>query len=482
MVNKAIIVGNLGRDPEVRFTPSGRAVAKFSVATTEKLDRSAGPAAGKDRVAQHRRVGEAGGDLRPVPLEGPAGVRRGPHHQPQLRRQGRQQELHHRDHRARRALPRRRRRRRRGWRRGATAASRRRRARTDRRRKTTSRSEATIGAAPAAAAPANGGAAHQRHLGERRLPCCRAARADRREPGAHGDRGRARSRRPARVRRGSLRPPRRPAARARAKYRRARCASPAALAVLRARARRSRAPLDLVVGPGGSRLAGSRSARKLGQQRRREVGRRLVDGHRSRRRRHHPSPTEADGAAPGRPQHLGVLAAHQVDHGRPLEAAPRPPARPRREAGRSRRRVARSPRLHAAARSRRRSSRRRRRRRRPTRPARTGAGAAGRPEVEPVGGTDDEATARARVARRRRGRRREGGEEKTAAGDMPPTKPLTAAVLKNAEYRCGAAVHRARCSALEMRASRTALPDGELDAVQCSKPGLPGARAARPQL
>ena len=36
MVNKAIIVGNLGKDPEVRFTPSGRAVAKFSVATTEK--------------------------------------------------------------------------------------------------------------------------------------------------------------------------------------------------------------------------------------------------------------------------------------------------------------------------------------------------------------------------------------------------------------------------------------------------------------
>ncbi|HSQ00482.1 MAG TPA: single-stranded DNA-binding protein [Candidatus Dormibacteraeota bacterium] len=36
MVNKAILIGNLGRDPEVRFTPSGRAVAKFSVATTEK--------------------------------------------------------------------------------------------------------------------------------------------------------------------------------------------------------------------------------------------------------------------------------------------------------------------------------------------------------------------------------------------------------------------------------------------------------------
>ncbi len=34
-VNKAIIVGNLGRDPEVRYTQSGQAVASFTVATTE---------------------------------------------------------------------------------------------------------------------------------------------------------------------------------------------------------------------------------------------------------------------------------------------------------------------------------------------------------------------------------------------------------------------------------------------------------------
>ncbi len=34
-VNKAILVGNLGRDPEVRFTGGGRAVARFSVATSE---------------------------------------------------------------------------------------------------------------------------------------------------------------------------------------------------------------------------------------------------------------------------------------------------------------------------------------------------------------------------------------------------------------------------------------------------------------
>ncbi|MCZ6449646.1 MAG: single-stranded DNA-binding protein, partial [Deltaproteobacteria bacterium] len=35
-VNKVILIGNLGRDPEVRFTANGRAVANFSIATTEK--------------------------------------------------------------------------------------------------------------------------------------------------------------------------------------------------------------------------------------------------------------------------------------------------------------------------------------------------------------------------------------------------------------------------------------------------------------
>ena len=35
-MNKAIIIGNLGRDPEVRYTQSGTCVANFSVATTYK--------------------------------------------------------------------------------------------------------------------------------------------------------------------------------------------------------------------------------------------------------------------------------------------------------------------------------------------------------------------------------------------------------------------------------------------------------------
>ncbi|MCP4712739.1 MAG: single-stranded DNA-binding protein [Planctomycetes bacterium] len=35
-VNKAILIGNLGKDPELRYTPGGQAVASFSLATGEK--------------------------------------------------------------------------------------------------------------------------------------------------------------------------------------------------------------------------------------------------------------------------------------------------------------------------------------------------------------------------------------------------------------------------------------------------------------
>ena len=36
-INKAILIGNLGKDPELRYTASGTAVASFSLATTERF-------------------------------------------------------------------------------------------------------------------------------------------------------------------------------------------------------------------------------------------------------------------------------------------------------------------------------------------------------------------------------------------------------------------------------------------------------------
>jgi len=41
-VTKVILIGNLGKDPEVKFTPNGTAVAKFSLATNESFKDKAG--------------------------------------------------------------------------------------------------------------------------------------------------------------------------------------------------------------------------------------------------------------------------------------------------------------------------------------------------------------------------------------------------------------------------------------------------------
>jgi single-strand DNA-binding protein len=53
MINKAILIGNLGRDPEVSYTPSGMAVAKFSIATSERWkDKNSGEM--QERTEWHR--------------------------------------------------------------------------------------------------------------------------------------------------------------------------------------------------------------------------------------------------------------------------------------------------------------------------------------------------------------------------------------------------------------------------------------------
>lgn len=41
-VNKVILVGNLGRDPEMRYLPSGEAVANLAIATTDKYKNKSG--------------------------------------------------------------------------------------------------------------------------------------------------------------------------------------------------------------------------------------------------------------------------------------------------------------------------------------------------------------------------------------------------------------------------------------------------------
>jgi single-strand DNA-binding protein len=65
-INKVILVGNLGKDPEVRYMPNGNAVANITLATTESWkDKSSGEQQEKTewhRIVMFRRLGEIAGE------------------------------------------------------------------------------------------------------------------------------------------------------------------------------------------------------------------------------------------------------------------------------------------------------------------------------------------------------------------------------------------------------------------------------------
>lgn len=76
-VNKVILVGNLGRDPEVKYMPNGEAVCNFSIATTDTWKDKQG--AKQERTEWHnivmyRKLAEIAGEYlkkgRPVYIEG----------------------------------------------------------------------------------------------------------------------------------------------------------------------------------------------------------------------------------------------------------------------------------------------------------------------------------------------------------------------------------------------------------------------------
>lgn len=77
-VNKVILVGNCGRDPEIRYLPSGQAVANVSVATSSRRkDRTSGEMVEDTqwhRVTFYDRLAEIAGEYvkkgRPIYVEG----------------------------------------------------------------------------------------------------------------------------------------------------------------------------------------------------------------------------------------------------------------------------------------------------------------------------------------------------------------------------------------------------------------------------
>lgn len=65
-VNKAFIIGRLGRDPELRYTPDGTAIANFTVATSEEWkDKTTGEKKQRTewhRIVAYRKLGEICGE------------------------------------------------------------------------------------------------------------------------------------------------------------------------------------------------------------------------------------------------------------------------------------------------------------------------------------------------------------------------------------------------------------------------------------
>ena len=63
-LNKAILIGRLGRDPEVRYMPNGDAVCNFSLATSEKFTDKSGNKAEKTEwhnIVIYRKLAEIAG-------------------------------------------------------------------------------------------------------------------------------------------------------------------------------------------------------------------------------------------------------------------------------------------------------------------------------------------------------------------------------------------------------------------------------------
>ncbi len=95
-LNKAMIIGNLGRDPEMRYTPERPGGDPVHRRRQPQLQGPAGRVAGRDRVVPRRRLGPAGRARRGVPAQGQQGLRRRPHPDPPVGRPDRPEALHHR--------------------------------------------------------------------------------------------------------------------------------------------------------------------------------------------------------------------------------------------------------------------------------------------------------------------------------------------------------------------------------------------------
>ena len=96
-INKVILVGKLGSDPEIRYLPNGGAVANITIATSELWrDKATGGEPRKNRLASSgifRQVGRSGGG---VPTQRGTSLHRGSIADSQMERPARARPLQHR--------------------------------------------------------------------------------------------------------------------------------------------------------------------------------------------------------------------------------------------------------------------------------------------------------------------------------------------------------------------------------------------------
>ena len=69
-LNRVQLIGNLGKDPEIKYTPQGTPVAKLTIATNERFKDKAG----SHRMAQRCALAASGRDCRRISEEGRQGL------------------------------------------------------------------------------------------------------------------------------------------------------------------------------------------------------------------------------------------------------------------------------------------------------------------------------------------------------------------------------------------------------------------------
>ena len=77
-INRVVLTGNLTADPELRSLPSGTSVCKLRVACNTRRKDHERRVGRQAQLLRRHRLGRAGRELRPLPLQGPPGRHRRP--------------------------------------------------------------------------------------------------------------------------------------------------------------------------------------------------------------------------------------------------------------------------------------------------------------------------------------------------------------------------------------------------------------------